>query len=79
MLSERLKTTLHQKDPVQFCLDTLGTTLHRSKLYAMLLDKLQITWHKKKSCAILSQYSRDNFAQVKTLCNYIREAPSNNA
>ena len=43
MLSERLQTTLHKKNPVQFCLDTLGTTLHRSKLYAMLPEKLQTT------------------------------------
>ena len=53
------------KNLVQFRLNALGATLHRSKLYAMLPERLQTTLHKRKSCAMLSQYSLDNIAQLK--------------
>ena len=67
------------QNPVHFGLDIVGTTLHKSKLYAMLFERLQTILHKKKSSEILSQYSWDNFVQVKILCNDIREVPCNNA
>ena len=44
----------------------------------MLSERLQTILHKKKSPVILSQYSWDNFAQLKTLCNNIRGVPGNN-
>ena len=43
-----------RKNPVQFCLNTLGKTLHRSKPYAMLSERPQATLHKKKSFSMLS-------------------------
>ena len=54
MLSERVQTTMHIKNPVQCCLKTLGTTPLKSKLYAILCEKLQTTLHKKKLCGMLS-------------------------
>ena len=53
------------KNLVQFRLNALGATLHRSKPYAMLPERLQTTLHKRKSCAMLSQYSLENIAQLK--------------
>ena len=50
---------------MQFCLNALGATLHRSKPYEVLPERLQTTLHKRKSCAMLSQYSLDNIAQLK--------------
>ena len=43
----------------------------------MLSQSLQATFNKKKSCLMLSQYSWDNIAQVKTLCNVVKNAPDN--
>ena len=43
-----------RKNPVQYCLNTLGTILHRSKSYVMLPERLKKTLHEKKSCSMLS-------------------------
>ena len=43
-----------RKDPVQFCLSTLGTTLDRLKSYTIISERLQAIMHKKKFCAKLS-------------------------
>ena len=43
----------------------------------MLSLRLQTTMHRTKSCSMLSQYTWDNIAQTKTLCNVVREAPDN--
>ena len=39
--------------------------------------RLQTTMHRKKSFSILSQYSSDNIAQVKTWCSIAQETPDN--
>ena len=57
----------------QCCLNALGTALHRTKPYALLSKKLQTTLHKKKFCSMLFEYSWNNNAQVKTLCNVLSE------
>ena len=41
------QTTLHKRNPFQYCLNTLWTTLHRSKPYVMLSEILQTTLHQK--------------------------------
>ena len=43
----------------------------------MLSLRLQTTTCRKKSCSVVSQFSWDNIAQVKTLCNVVQEAPEN--
>ena len=43
----------------------------------MLSLRLQTTMCRKKSCSMMSQFSWDNIAQVKTLCNVVQEAPEN--
>ena len=68
-----------RKNPVQCCLNnTLGTTLHRSKSYAMLSER-----HFRKPCIrknpiqCRSNTLDDNIAQVKILCNLVRDTPDN--
>ena len=43
----------------------------------MLSLRLQTTTCRKKSCSVVSQFSWNNIAQVKTLCNVVQEAPEN--
>ena len=43
----------------------------------MLSLRLQTTMCRKKSCSMMSQFSWDNIALVKTLCNVVQEAPEN--
>ena len=45
----------------------------------MLFKRLQATLHRKKYSSILSYYSWDNIAQVKSLCNVVQEARDNPA
>ena len=46
MLFKRLQTTLHRKNPVQHCLNTLGAILHKSKHYSMLSEQhLLSNWY----------------------------------
>ena len=77
MLSKRLQTTLHNKNPFQCCANTVVTTLHRQKPYEMLSKRLQTTLHWKKSYSMLFQCAWDNIGQVKTLWNVIKKAPDN--
>ena len=57
------------------CLNKFGITLYKPKPYAILSKGLQATMNNKKTGAILSKDSWKNIAQVKTLCNVVREAP----
>ena len=43
----------------------------------MLSWRLQKAMHRKKSCSMMPQFSWDNIAKVKTLCNVVQEAPEN--
>ena len=64
------------KNPMQYCLR--GSRQHVIKKFLCKFTlTLLTTLHKKKSNAMLSKYSWVNIAQLKTLCNFVRESPDN--
>ena len=67
MLPLRLQTTMHKKNLVESCLNTLGTTLHRQISCVILFLRLETTLH-KKICSILSQFSWDIIGNTLVQC-----------
>ena len=59
-----------QKNPVQFCLNTVGITLYRSKPCAILSEWLQTTLHKKNSCLIAENTMQCCPRGSRKLCIY---------
>ena len=43
----------------------------------MLYKRLQTPLQREKTCSMLSYYSLDNIAQVKSFCNVVQETPGN--
>ena len=83
-VAQEASDNISQKKSCSLCWSMLfkysWSTTARQKSYDMFSLRLQTTLRKKKSCSMLSQYSWDIFAQVKTLwCSVVQEAPHKTA